>query len=47
MPSVIVVDSPPGMTRPSSPFEVGGGADLTCLGAELAEHASVGLEVAL
>ena len=47
MPLTIVVLSPPGMTRPSSPSIVGGGADLGYFGAELAQRAGVRLEVAL
>ena len=47
MPSVIVVDSPPGMISPSRPVEVGGHAHLARLRAELAQHARVRLEVAL
>ena len=40
MPSVIVVDSPPGMTSPSSPSRSAGHAHLARRGAEPGEHAS-------
>ena len=42
-----MVDSPPGITSPSRPVEVGGHAHLAHVGAEVAQHAAVRLEVAL
>jgi len=47
MPSVIVVDSPPGMIRPSSESRSAGTRDSASLSPELLEHLGVRLEVAL
>ena len=44
---MIVVDSPPGTTSPSSPVELLGLAHLDRLGAEAAQHRRVLAEVAL
>ncbi len=47
MPSVIVVDSPPGITDGVEALEVLGGADVARHGAQLAQQAGMGLEAAL
>ena len=47
MPNVIVVDSPPGITRPSNPSRSAGNAHLAHARTQPLQNATVRLEVAL